>query len=802
MRCQTRRVRQKAATRAAKPQQPLAKKYPAYRGQASEKRPLSFRIYDLDTSNDLPDSREAPTNGIGQPAGSLSLQHERLEFESDIGHTNDIGSRLVDNPDRQQDFSLWAELLQYRQRHYGHHGTLDIFRGLVDRMDGIYLPTEGEPADFLWRSFIDVGLEREDILYRLEDYAATVWKKRGKRWGKFYECVVGGFLDRGLPDHANKWHDKLQNPHLGRPNDILRVLEPALSLPRAPAPAWVKGKRRPLSPGIQAFQNIFLSTKGCDLYGPVISTLLQHGYTEDALTMHAFLVDQRQHPHNYTDMYPLLEYTNKYGLWNDFQDLKQYANERFPVKADVDDGEPTNKEPTTRAATLLTATHPKKPFKDDLGARFFATAALKFDTVVSGLAMFGVAEIGPLSLREMAVRSHGSRDIHDKFQKFQKARISVGDSVYARLLRRLAAENRDILLSDLVRSDQHPDVLEDAQMQEYLLVSNYMAQDWRQYNLTLAILGELLRDGPELSNIHFRKYVASGELDLAAKLVDEMALGNESLSKRSIDFMVKRLLSVRRPGKGPNPQPGSNPLEGVGFAIRILQRVAQACQYIPPELWIELLRRLGMANRFDTLRKSCVWVSRHYSSLAKYSSDRGTSHSREQSESTHGLSRDGAYRTCLSIFNPEMQAAIVTWGFKMRVSQDPDKAYNLLGVEGGRLIPWTRGLILLRELEKEGVSLDVARIRQTTRQRLATLFGRVRWSVRPLNRLLRRENPYSLRDLLTDIDRAWGESLFGGREISDLHGLINPPNARVKELKRRKRKALREVSEARDRVSP
>src|SRR5699024_2293321 len=127
----------------------------------------------------------------------------------------------------------------------------------------------------------------------------------------------------------------------------------------------------------------------------------------------------------------------------------------------------------------------KKPLKDEFGARLFATAAFGFDTVLAGLAMFRIPVIGPLSLREMAIRSHGSRDIQEKLQRLQKAGISIGDSVYARLLRKLAVENRDILLADLLESDQHPDMLEDAGIQESLLVSNYMARDGRQYNLTL-----------------------------------------------------------------------------------------------------------------------------------------------------------------------------------------------------------------------------------------------------------------------------------------------------------------------------
>lgn len=402
--------------------------------------------------------------------------------------------------------------------------------------------------------------------------------------------------------------------------------------------------------------------------------------------------------------------------------------------------------------------------------------------------MFGVQAIGPLSLREMGVRSHGSGDVQEKLQKIQKARVSIGDSVYARLLRKLANENRDILLSDLLKSDQHPDVLEDAETQESLLVTNYLARDSRQYNLTLAILGELMADGPEMSNLHFRKYIASGELDSASKLLDEMALRNENLSDRSVDFMVKRLLTVRKPGSVPiERQPGSLS-DGVAFVIRILQRIAPTGQYIAPELWVELLKRLGMAKRFDDLRSCCHWLARYYSSRAKHHTNARPSPSFEKAD---GISSDGAQRMRDSIFNTQMQAAIIAWGFKMRISgKHETKTYNPFGVDGEGLVPWTRGLVLLRELEKEGVSLSVPWIQRSCRHRLAVLFGQGRLSSQRVNRMLRRENPYSVENILSDIARAWGEPLFGGREQNDIRRLVNPPNATMKEALRRRRRAL------------
>lgn len=808
LRCHTRRL-QKAATNGES--EPSSGKLRTNRCQAPEKRAFRFPVYDIDAPDDLTPSRKelALDAAVDRPSASLSLQPDRLEFESDIGHTNEIGTRLVDDPGRRHDYSLWEELLRYRQRHYGDDGTLDIFRGLTRRVDGVYLPTHGESADFFWQSFVNLGLEREHFLQQLAEYALTVYEEEGRCWGRFHESVVGGFFERDMVHNAIKWHRRLQYPHLARPNDILRILEPALSVRTGRLSVLAKGKLRPLSPGVQAFQDICQTVDGHDLYRPIISTLLQHGYAEDALSMHAFLVNRRHPPPSYQDMYPLLEYANNYGLWNDFLNLKNYAERRFP--ADTESAGQTKAALVEQGSNinagdlLMGKRSDKRPMKDEFGAKLFATPAFSLDTVLSGLEIFGVPEIGPLSLREMAIRSHGTRDIQEKLQRLQKARISIGDSVYTRLLRKLATENRDILLGDLLESDQHPDMLEDAAIQESLLVSNYMARDWRQYNLALAALGELLKPGAELPNIHFRKHIASGELELASKVVDEMALVRESLTRQSMEFMVKRLLTIRRTGSNPQPTPRGTRVEPLAFVVRILQRVVPTGQYIAPDLWIELLKRLGMTKRFQELRNCCLWLAHHYSSRVKHSpvSDTGTPFPGKPQPSQPwqaALTPDGADRMLQSIFNPQMQCGIVAWGFLMLICKPEKTDYNPFGVEGERLIPWTRGLVLLRDLEKEGVRLDVPCIRLACRRRLAIIFGQPRKSIKRMNNTLRRENPYELQQVLTDIDRAWGRPMFPGSKYNDLDRLVDPPNVTLKKRTGIQRRKLEEQKEWRTRM--
>ncbi|OOF98268.1 hypothetical protein ASPCADRAFT_205523 [Aspergillus carbonarius ITEM 5010] len=757
---------------------------------ASTKRPFSFRVYEIHSPHK---QAEAERGGSVYPHGSgtasdsrcLGLQPERLEYESDIGHTDDIGSRLVDDPVYRNDFALWEELLRYRQRHYGDKGTLDIWEGLTARVDGVQLPVHGEAADFFWQSFVDVGLRRDVMLNEVANYALALWNTTGKRWDKLYERVIGGFIDRGMAQQAVKWHRRLQHPHLTHPNDILHIFRPDITLRQQSRVAGLmESGRRAKSPTLWAFRSICRMTQGHQIYIPVMSTLLRSGHSSDMLSMHRFLTQRDDHPHSFADLEPLLETTKEYGPWELYQELYSYSSQQFPGKLD----ETEEIELHSRTQAPEEVSHDERPIKDGFGARIFATEALNFDTILSGLKMFNVPALGPQSLREMALRARGSQDILSKIRQLDRAGISLGNSVFARLLRKLASENRDIVLSDLIHCDEHPDALEDAYVQESLLISQYLSQDWRGYNMTLAVLNEVSEEGPDLFNIHFRKHLAAGEWALASKLVDEMALRKKRLTKQSIDLMVKHLLTPRRPGVGPIKGQGRSEAVEVTFLFRILRRVVPLGAFASPDIWVEMIKRLGMMNCWDEVRTCCLWLARHYSS------DSGTKNGPLEIispsttlDSTHDTLVHRHGNSMLeAIFNKHMQAALVDWGFRMRVSFKRDD-YNPFGVNGERLVPWVRGLVLLRELEQNGVQLWVRWISRACRHRLAVLYGRPRRSNRHMSRMLRQENPYSADRVLKDINCAWGQPpLFQGRKSRDIYQLVNPPSSRMSQRRTRR----------------
>ncbi|KAJ5549823.1 hypothetical protein N7461_004521 [Penicillium sp. DV-2018c] len=763
------------------------------------KRPFSFSIYDIETSDEANslEATPAPERSPSKqcPTKLLALRPDKLEFESDVGHLNDIGTRLVDNPDYRTNFDLWEELLRYRQRHYGDNGTVEIWEGLRVRVDGVRLPVTGEQADLFWQSFVDMGLRREVFLKEVLDYAINLWKQHGSRWPQLYERVVGGLLDQSMTHRAVETHKRLQLAGLASTHDVLQILPSAIGSTSHPAGTEFVTvadlEQSYLPPGLKAFQTICSITPDRKFYGPVISMLIQQGHGEAAISMHHFLAQCQDHPQTPAEIQPLLEYVEKFGLRKEFNRLRGYVKKRFDTEASIDQPVPVGTIPASDAK----GSQDGKPYKDDIGAKMLATRALNFDMVVGGLKMLGVSEIGHRTLRELATRAHGNQDLLEKLKTLKQSGISVGSTVFSRLVQKLATQNRDILLSDLLRSDQHPDVLEDKRMQESMLLSYYMARDWRLYNMTLAVLTELYPTSPDLHDIHFRKHIAAWELSAAGKVADELALRGRTLSEESVDFMAEQILTPRRMNHRPPPGQRLSAVEEVVFIFKILKRVVPAGGYVSAAFWVEMLKRLGMADAWadwDKLRDCCTWLVSQY---AESPGQKARSHV-AFSKPLDPKQANGRDRRMLDlIFTPQMQAAIVHWGFTFRVLDTTASKFAIPHPNpqiDEKLIPWVRGLVLLRQLERSGLRLDKRLISQAVRHRLAMLYSHDVLSARRMNRMLRRRNPYPLQQVLNDVFQAWGSSsLFDGME-QDLEKLVNPPrSARTKRRAPRIRLSLK-----------
>ncbi|KAL6234496.1 hypothetical protein BDW75DRAFT_161953 [Aspergillus navahoensis] len=705
--------------------------------------PSNFRFHPIQmqsASSTIDNYSAGNKNGLLSSWKDLGSQLERLDYESDVGHSDDIGTRLVDDPTHRNDFELWLELLRYRQRHYGDNGTLHIWEGMTKRVRGLQLPVDGETADFFWRSFVNYGLKHEATLNEIVDYALELQNQTGKRWPKLYQSIVGTFVKLGLEKQVVKWHKRLQNTYPPSDGDISECFTAALfdydSFGRASAGLRAR---------IAAFREICKHTNGHQVYDQVITALMSSGKSKELLRMHEFLIGQGDHPRSLEELKPVLEYVRIFSSNATKARLQRYRDERFGRDNAADSRVPFPPTTDRSPAVCVEDQLEENGLKDDFGARIFATKALSIEMIISGFKTFRIPAIGPQTLREMARRARGSHDILEKLEQLEQSKISVGNSVFVRLLRRLAREKEEILLSDLIHSDQHHDVLEDTETQASLLVSHYAARDWRQYNLTLVVLKELLGEGSELLKIHFQKHLAAGEKDLAAQAVTDMLAQGFTLEPATLTFMVNYLFGPRKPGRKAVNQPNLRSTHTLPSAFRYLQNIALAGTCVPAKLWIELLKRYGMVGRWEELRTCCLWLARRYSTIPSPPGDEVQ------------VSKNDPL-VLQQIFDRHMQEAIVSWGFIIEPpSMLRSKNYHAIGMHGERLVPFVRGILLLRELHSKGIIVQSPLVRRVSKRRLVMLYGQPFFSNRKRNRRLRTLNPYTADRVIEDVNRAWGE---------------------------------------------
>ncbi|KAK2755012.1 hypothetical protein FQN54_006540 [Arachnomyces sp. PD_36] len=744
----------------------------------STKGSLHTRRYPSNPSERTSDTKSGTiANDEVEGHGARFPGSETLELKSTMTGNEPVTNCPPDVPEKQRDFAHWEELLRYHQLAAGDEGTIEVWKGLLARKSDteLQLPVEGHYADIFWQKVVEVGLRREDFLQELHEYARDRWKSAGEKWKGFYENVVGGFLKKGDQAKAVEWHGRLKDIHLSHPSEIAHVFPQAIST----------------SSGLATFKEICKDTSGHQIYSSVLPTLYKEKRLLDAVNMHKFLVSRKDAPTRWKYVDPLMEYVRHNRPKQEYDEFHAQLVAAGILK---DKPKATSKEiaiaPPKQARGEVPATNPfrepdRNKFQDSFGARLFATSSLAFEFILSGLRVFGVNAIGPLSLREMALRAENAKDISHKIDQLQEAGVSIGDSVFSRLVKKLAREGKERLLQDVLHGDQHPDVLEDWRIQESLLASYYLTGDWRQFDLTVAILK--MMPEPEDSgsfNLFFRNALTVGDRKGATRLIEQMREHNIPLTHTSRISMFKKLIKHRQKGKAPGKDAES--FGDLTYLLGIWQHVVQTGGYIPPNAWIEGLKRLGMADRWDDLQKLCLWLAYWYSSAPK--TDQAPVWQRKRKkpvlESTKKDSRylppshqDSPLRT---IFNPTFLQAIIAWGFKFRVHPkfQGDQYINPYSKTNQTLIPWMRGIILVRQLKERGVLAQRPTIAKACRQRLAVLYGEHRLSSRPMNRVLREENPWKLEEVLADIEAAWGAPVFMKNELSDHHKLVNPPQSK------------------------
>ncbi|KAJ9659086.1 hypothetical protein H2201_007488 [Coniosporium apollinis] len=682
---------------------------------------------------------------------------DELRLQSDVRVPKPGSTLLVDQPKRRENFELWVVLLQFRQRIHGDDGVHDIWDGLRARK--IDVPTDGTNADVLWGAF----LSHPRLKVPTIEYAADLRRREGRAYGPLYATIVGQAL-RSNPENAFAWHKRLVTAGLVDPGALRRVAG-AATHSRA---------------SLKAFRLIYLESKDRNVYDSLITALCQREQYDAAIRWHQFLIRNNDRPSKAleTEHSP----SPNSGGHDPIQVGHNTQPESHPAASLVlptDDKDAStgrfSREMMNRLLGIAHAVAPKQ-INDVLCARLFATSAFPVEAVISGLRMFGVEALGPLALRELAARVDNPYVIVRKIEHLKQAGISIGQTVFSRAVYKFAQEGRADMLSDLLATDQHPDVLEDRAKQKELLSAYLAAEDWQQVHRTLAILTIFHADPQTESwNILLRSYSRLQELAKLNSILEDMRINRIQITEQSLNSLHHHTLRLRSRSKRPITK-WVHSFDDLRLMTNIWRSVLESGGQLPPWRWREILRRFGMTGRLSELRSLMLWLAAWYSPAtaaamrSKYARTAALPPAGAEKPSSSAsdftshpvfpidaslLPTSHPNHPLRQIFRPVLQSAIVEWGFKTLALQPPAGTKSAKSSTPAPAHHWYFGLRSLQLLRERGVHVDPSTVRKAVQLRLWILYGPGR-SNRLANRVARQRNPYTLEQFVGFVNEFWG----------------------------------------------
>ncbi|KAG4423733.1 hypothetical protein IFR04_003158 [Cadophora malorum] len=696
------------------------------------------------------ESKAVTPNGRVQWKEAM-FSHEQLDFESDLAVVRDPGQQRLLDTTYKTDMGLWAMLLEYRKRVYGAEGVLEFWHGIQER--GIQLPMKGYLADKLWHTFLILGLENPHVLEEVYQYS-----KNNSLHPSVYPWVVGNMLEKHQGEVALKWHNRLIA--LQQPNQF----------------TFARMCRRVIikDGDLGTLKQIYNMLPHRNLYHKIIPLLCKSEKYKMAIQWHAFFCKSGDFPASAQCAEPLVQYLATYdppAARKVTQDLvKGGVSFASTLSQKLEDNIKISRE-------LMNVIHgetfhiPVKKYNDELGARWFATTWVSLDMAINAVHALGVQEIGPLSLQAIALRDPDPKAIVARIEQLKELGISIGTSLYSRAVKtfaRHASHGKLDLLDGLLNSDQHPDELENFKLQEALLESYAQEGDWTQYRRTLEIR-LLASSSPEIDrrNIELRMIASSSDTSATLRGLEDMLLDGIPVKGQTISLLLKHTLPPRRPGHRPmalKHQDCEEGNAGLAQSIAMLKAIMRSGSYVQPNLWHEIIRRLGMLGHMRTLKSLCFWLATHYGPQNHTLSELWLRRYRVPLDlpTSHGL------HPVSILFPPSLQQAIVEWGFIASRSQPSHRTLSSPLLTTSSSVDETSsgmasGVYILKKLNSLGVHIERRSVRKAIFNRLIMYYG-PGYSKRRYNEH-RKHGIVSIEDAAKQIDQALGGEYFTGVEL-------------------------------------
>ncbi|KAF2251676.1 hypothetical protein BU26DRAFT_516461 [Trematosphaeria pertusa] len=687
-------------------------------------------------------------NQFQQPNRAHVLRRYRL---------TETGGERKDGIARQDEAAIWAWELQLQERRH-RSGIRDVWRA----RHGYSLPVEDTPdAKFLWGTFI----KDPKVVIAVIDHAADILKETGRAYPYLYELCMGYWLSQEqYVDLALVCHHRM----------LVKLKLRTLPL----RPLARLGQSRFGPKALEAFIDIYRNSNERNVYDEVVPALCAKGNITAARRWHTLCVYRGDLPSPSIASHPIVQI---------FTAEMSTLSNPSPSFVGPSFGKPKLNEELTRR--LLGRDTAPVRFEDSFCARMFATRAFPPESIIRGLAMVGVNEIGPQAVRAMASRTVPMSAISARFEQLRANGIALQGCVFSLALEKFVLEKQWHLVRSIMDSDQHPDVFDDAELQKKLLDFYLDQQDWSQAHRTLAILSLFHNDSSNQAwNLLLQAHIRRFNVHAATKVLQDMRTNDALITPESI-VMFKGCLRRRQRGRKPTNNMGRR-FDDLRYVTRVFTTILEGgTGYIPPHAWREIIRRFGMLGRFRELRRLIFWLLNWYAprSGTKFAElprssflDSATEKMRaafpDRSHYFHfpaGVSQVNGLHPIRQLFPNSLQQGLIVWGFKAGLLPNAPREQSMFSptaakkhyrrrfLKKGILRPldWSVGLKTLVELRDSGIHVHRHTVVKALQMMFVNLFGRGR-SRRKENRAMERANIIPYAEYVHEVNKLWGSPLF------------------------------------------
>nr|POF22278.1 hypothetical protein CFP56_36363 [Quercus suber] len=681
---------------------------------------------------------------LGSQAKTYKTKHNLLREQAEFGSSdeNNIDQLLKMVFSEQEDeVKAWVTLLEQQQRRRGAAGVRAVWLGM--RGHSFDIPVAGELADRLWKPFISFAAA-SDWLSEVLAYAAELKLQKRVQYPHLYSCVVGYFL-KFVPHLARPYHKRLREAGLV-PQDAMKQIVGEAIQPNEISSANER---------FGAFRALYRQSDERDLYDLAIDMILAevgHGVT--AVKWHRLLIATGDAPSSATFARPDVQELFKLDGDRSLPMMTvRRADKRSAGNAQQIAAYP--KLTRENMSRLVGEVHGIKPktISDTFVAKVFATRAFSVEAILSGIGYFGIDTIGPLALRELAVKTGTATELRKAIAALAKLNIHVEETVFCRLLHQTATEQNNEVFEALLDSDQHHEVYEDAALQERILTAQLARNDWPRARVTLAVL-ELIGEEARVQawNRVLQHHISRKDIFMVVQMMQRIQSGRIPLTHASLVSLSQHVLPDRRRGRRETP---------IWAASRIVRDryefVVQALMYahdhglvrIWPWSWAYLITTQGIRGRFDSVEKMVLKLA--------------GSHLRTHDMELYTLDNaNQGQRIDAFLSDPRFHGQLVVWGFRQRRTHAtrrlPSKSRGLQPLlRSSASASWERGFRLVRTLNKVyGIPVDLEAVRHAFLSRMIVLFGPGR-STKSLNNQVRRKYRHSLAHYTRQLHVLWPE---------------------------------------------